>query len=86
MTKYFIDGKPHYMIGNKSYTESEVQSMQAETAIKDETYGFADRMNGIYDKWYRYHRSDDGVAYDKGVRRATEEINCPINCEIIEGR
>ena len=25
-----------------------------------------DCRNGIYDKWFRYHRNDDGSAYDSG--------------------
>lgn len=25
-----------------------------------------DCKNGIYDKWFRYHRNDDGRAYDLG--------------------
>lgn len=25
-----------------------------------------DCKNGIYDKWFRYHRTDDGRAYDLG--------------------
>lgn len=25
-----------------------------------------DCKNGIYDKWFRYHRKDDGMAYDLG--------------------
>ncbi len=76
MTKYFVDGKPHYMIGNQSYTESEVQAMQAETADKDEAYGFADRMSGIYDEWYRYHKRDGSVAYDKWQKMAALSSDC----------
>ena len=71
------------MIGNQSYTESEVQAMQAETADKDEAYGFADRMNGIYDKWYRYNRRDEGAAYDKGQKRAALSNDCPDAFNII---
>ena len=36
------------------------------TARKDFQKGEIDCKNGIYDKWYRYHREDDGLAYDKG--------------------
>jgi hypothetical protein len=28
--------------------------------------GVRDCKAGIYDKWYRYHRRNDGAAYDKG--------------------
>lgn len=28
--------------------------------------GMDDCRNGIYDKWFRYNRKDDGRAYDEG--------------------
>ena len=28
--------------------------------------GIADAKAGIYDKWYRYNRKDDGAWYDRG--------------------
>lgn len=33
----------------------------------DYRMGYQDRMNHIYDKWYRYNRADDGAEYDRGV-------------------
>lgn len=81
----------HYSVGDERRVilesgESLVESEYNEIRAKDERIGYADRMVGVYDKWYRYHRSDDGAAYDKGVQRATRENNCPADCEIIEGR
>lgn len=37
---------------------------KVEQAEKDATLGRRDCKLGIYDKWYRYHRKDDGLAYD----------------------
>lgn len=41
--------------------------------------GMEDCKLGIYDKWYRYNRPDDGDAYDKGwvaqnARTQNEEV------------
>ena len=84
MIKYFIDGKEMYMIGNHSYTKAEVDKMEADRQAKDEKAGYRDRMAGYYDKWYRYNRSDDGAAYDRGVHRAALQKKCPGDCTIIE--
>lgn len=74
MIGYFIDGVPHYLIGDKSYTERELQALREETARKDEKAGYNDRRVGVYDKWYRYNRSDNGAAYDRGQQRAVAEM------------
>ena len=55
--KYYIDGETRYLIGSKSYTESELQAMREETAKKDEKAGYNDRRVGVYDKWDRYNRA-----------------------------
>ncbi len=39
------------------------------TELQDFRAGIRDCKNGIYDKWYRYNRKDDGVAYDRGWMR-----------------
>lgn len=36
------------------------------TARHDYVKGEQDCKAGIYDKWFRYHRDDDGRAYDMG--------------------
>ena len=41
-----------------------------------------DAKAGIYDKWYRHHRDDDGAAYDAGWISARNENE---NIQIIEG-
>lgn len=43
----------------------------------DFEYGMRDAKIGIYDKWYRYNRSDDGAEYDAGHRIAMQTWNCP---------
>lgn len=35
-------------------------------AQKDYEQAINDCKNGIYDKWFRYNRTDDGQAYDCG--------------------
>ena len=44
--------------------------------------GQNDAKAGIYDKWYRHHRDDDGAAYDAGWISARNENE---NIQIIEG-
>lgn len=44
---------------------AEIEGMKARFE-KDVQAGINDAKAGIYDKWYRYHRSDDGAAYDAG--------------------
>lgn len=39
---------------------------QIETIKKDFEQGQKDCRLGYYDKWFRYHRDDEGLAYDKG--------------------
>ena len=44
--------------------------------------GVKDAKAGIYDKWYRYHRTDDGAMYDRGWKSAKDETK---DYQIIEG-
>lgn len=44
---------------------AEIEGMKARFE-KDVQAGINDAKAGIYDKWYRYHRIDDGAAYDAG--------------------
>ena len=44
--------------------------------------GVKDAQAGIYDKWYRHHRTDDGAMYDKGWKSAKDEAK---DYQIIEG-
>lgn len=37
-------------------------------ALRDQESARMDCIDGIYDKFYRYNRSDDGQAYDKAWR------------------
>lgn len=79
---YNIGKDKHVILANgDSIPESEYDEIRAQ----DESQGYIDRMFGIYDKWYRLHRSDDGAAYDEGVKRATEEKNCPNEYDVTEG-
>ena len=40
----------------------------------DYIYGIKDAISGIYDKFYRYNRKDDGYEYDKGIKWALNNI------------
>lgn len=37
--------------------------------------GVSDALEGIYDKFYRYNRNDDGAEYDHGIRWAIENVS-----------
>ena len=54
------------------------------TQNADRIKGRNDRLSGVSDKWYRYNRSDDGAAYDKGVVDAANSGKCPEHFRIIE--
>jgi hypothetical protein len=54
------------------------------TAEADYKKGFAERMVGYYDKWYRRCRQDEGKAYDRGVMAAAKDPGCKPECVIIE--
>ncbi len=41
--------------------------------INDIQRGLQDAQYGIYDKFFRYNRNDDGAAYDKGWQQAVEQ-------------
>ena len=45
--------------------------------------GYEDRLAGFYDKWYRYHRHDDGAKYDRGCVRAVDTDKCPDHFTLI---
>ena len=52
------------------YTNEVVEYIECKlTALQDFRKGIIDCKAGIYDKWYRYNRKDDGAAYDKGWMR-----------------
>lgn len=48
-----------------------------ETNYNDFKAGQRDHKAGVYDKWYRWNRRDDGAAYDDGFKSITndKEIN-----------
>lgn len=48
---------------------NEVEERQKETMKQlrhDYVKGMEDCKSGIYDKWFRYNRNDDGWSYDMG--------------------
>ena len=51
----------------------EAQNKKA-VAEKDYKAGEADCEAGYYDKWYRYNRNDDGLAYDFGWMHANRTV------------
>ena len=59
------------IIINRIKVEAKEKEMRAR---KDYKAGIADCQAGQYDKWYRYHREDDGAAYDAGWQEANADI------------
>lgn len=53
-----------------------------QTNYNDFKSGVTDKKAGVYDKWYRWNRSDNGTAYDNGFNSVsfTKEINI-IECQ-----
>lgn len=49
---------------------------QIATAEHDYQKGIEDCKMGVYDKWFRYHRKDDGNAYDKGWVYQNQTTQC----------
>ena len=45
----------------------------AKMKTNDFIHGYKDRINGYYDKWYRYNRQDDGAEYDRGCVQAISD-------------
>lgn len=83
-TEYYKGYTPMYLLYGSSYTKEELDDSYLKTAKMDIEVGFRDRMVGYYDKWYRYNRSDEGRAYDLGVKRALENPKCVGDFNIIE--
>lgn len=73
---FFIDRQPRYIFNDTVYTVEELDEIYEQIVTRDIEKGYADRMVGYYDKWYRYNRIDNGKAYDKGVELATKEDEC----------
>lgn len=44
-----------------------------------------DCQNGVYDKWYRYNRKDEGYAYDLGWMEQNKETQVE-NVTFLNGR
>lgn len=83
--EYFRGYTPIYLWKDgKSYSLEELNEFYIETAMKDIRCGYNDRMVGFYDKWYRYNHSDEGRAYDFGVREALNTEKCKENVQYIE--
>lgn len=83
MITFYVDKEPRYIIGDKVYTQTEVDEMEKQRVEKDRKAGYRDRMAGYYDKWYRYNRSDDGAAYDEGQQEALKNPKCSGEMTII---
>jgi len=73
LKKYNRGNETFYALGDNLYTEQELEAMDAERQQKDEQKGYEDRKAHCYDKWYRYNRSDNGSAYDRGVVKCVNE-------------
>lgn len=60
-THFYVDMQDRYIMKNGSVkTEEELNLTYMDTAKHDIQSGYADRMAGNYDKWYRYERADEG--------------------------
>lgn len=57
--------------------------MSETTQTRDFRAGYTACFAGYYDKWYRYNRNDDGVAYDEGYT-AARKAGCVVETQIIE--
>lgn len=66
-TQYYID-----RVTDKQITQEEFESITTANFEKDKERGYQDRLAGYYDKWYRYNRLDEGLAYDAGQKKAVE--------------
>lgn len=82
-TEYFIGYTPMYLFRNRRYSKADLVDAYIEIAMKDISNGYKERMVGYYDKWYRYNRSDEGRAYDLGVKEATKSDKCEEEMHII---
>lgn len=82
--QYAIGDTPMYLYANQSMTREQIDNAYVETAVKDMTKGYEERMVGYYDKWYRYSHADEGRAYDEGQKMATENPKCSAEFHIIE--
>ena len=76
------------LIENSWDTIDAVRTMEGKAATRseqeDEKRGYADRLTGYYDKWYRYNRKDGGSAYDRGCVKAVNSGKCPDHFTLIE--
>ncbi len=62
--------------------DAEIEGMRRRFDL-DAAAGERDAKAGIYDKWYRHHRRDNGAAYDAGWQAA--KLSVPGFVKIIEG-
>ena len=48
-------------------------NMTTSNFVSDVKAGYNDAKAGVYDKWFRYHRQDDGAAYAAGQMAAVKD-------------
>jgi hypothetical protein len=79
---YYIGGKAAkmHLVNGREVSERDVETMRAKNFKK----GYAERMIGFYDKWYRCNAFDGGESYDGGVAEALKQPDCVPDCQIIE--
>lgn len=58
---------------NSIIEEAKAKIKQAEHDFRQ---GENDCKNFVYDKWFRYHRKDDGRAYDLGWMNQNKTTQC----------
>lgn len=65
-------------------TKKQAQKLTNGTNECDFIKGVKDALNGIYDKFYRYTRDDEGREYDHGIRWALDNVSEVVINEFIE--
>lgn len=73
-----------YNYYGEEFSKENLDARYRNIAEMDLRAGFKERMLGYYDKYYRYNRSDEGFAYDTGVKLALSYSDCPCECHIIK--
>ena len=56
-------------------TKKEAKKLTDTKTKCDFIRGVTDALEGIYDKFYRYNRSDEGREYDHGIRWSIDNIS-----------
>jgi hypothetical protein len=68
-------------IGSQGITKGNTMNVKANTTeSRDIIAGMRDASGRYYDKWYRYNRNDNGLAYDTGFKSIAHTGCVVIEC------